>query len=625
MALREEDQFFTMQPVMDVVFTAMSIIAYNHRFVQAEIPPTAHKSQTIYNFQAISTKSRVQTAAYELYDMGLNVMPQPLGKKGGYPWKRLQYGRLSRDHEHFGLDTLFAGQCNLAVMCGATSGNLFIIDCETATALNFHMSQLRQHNIPLWVVQTARGGHIYLQAAEGEVHNIPSGVMADVEVKGQHGYVLAPPSVHPTGAIYTWLIREGDNIPVVNTHDINWLRDSSDKHIHLEVDVQSNNHTKGNWSYRTISPCSNLSNTTREYIQSGHTITEGSRNNRLFAAACDMNGNGYSQGDAELILKPAALGSGLHAFEIEHTIQSAYNKSRNSSRPETKPVTNNLAWHYALLWATHQKWQGRFSATNRALSLALVERCRLGANDNGIFRASIRELAELSRLGTITVQKGLIRLQHHGIIQGIGQDSTSGANLWRFTSIVINVGKKLELNPNTVKIPPHWLRFSVFLFNSDTVERGALGHSVMFVYQFLNTLEAPMMPSEIVLALGLSLNQVNYALKKLRDFGLLQRLDDGWLPINMSSQEFEQHIEVMADVSGKGARRVARFREERRVFAGRLLHNRRLRIEQEAFYEAVMVQSRCRDLLQDPLVVLGLELGGVIRVDDGYLMADRTQ
>ena len=84
-------------------------------------------------------------------------------------------------------------------------------------------------------------------------------------------------------------------------------------------------------------------------------------------------------------------------------------------------------------------------------------------------------------------------------------------------------------------------------------------------------------------------------------------------------------METVTDVAGKGARRMGRFKEERRVFAGRLLHNRRLRVEQEAFYEAVMVQSRCQDLLQDPLVVLGLELGGVVRVDDGYLMADKTQ
>lgn len=604
----------------------MSIIPYNCSFVQAGIPPSPHKTQTIYNFQAISSQSRVQSAAYELYDMGLNVVPQPHGKKGGYPWKRLQYGRLNRDHEHFGLDVLFAGQCNLAVMCGATSDNLFIIDCESLIALKHHMSQLRHRKIPLWVVQTARGGHIYLRASNGEVHNITSGIMSDVEIKGQRGYVLAPPSVHPTGAIYTWMIRESNEIPIVHTRDVNWLRDTSEQSIYLQVDAIPTQNTKGNWSYRVTSPCSNLSNTTREYIQSGYNTPNGSRNNHLFKAACDMNGNGYDQSETKSILTPIALGSGLPAFEIAHTIASAYSKSRNPSRPEIKTVSSHTAWHYALLWATNRRWQGQTSATSRALSLALVERCRLAANENGVFRASIRELAVLARLGINTIRKALKRLENSRIIQKCGQDFTSGASLWCFTSTIINTGRKIELNMSTVKIAPHWLRFSVSLFNSDTTERGALGHSVMFVYQFMNTLELPMMPAQIAFSLGLSINQVNYALRKLRNFELLRRSQEGWLPVGMNVPEFEAYMKKVSDVSGKGARREARFKRERELFAGRILHDKRLYFEKEAFFEAVMRDFRCRKLLQDPLIVAGLELGATIQLDgDSYLVADRSQ
>ncbi|MDQ7034147.1 MAG: bifunctional DNA primase/polymerase [Anaerolineae bacterium] len=557
--------------------------------------------------------------------MGLNVAPQPHGKKGGYPWKRLQYGRLSRDNQQFGLDVLFAGQCNLAVMCGATSGNLFVIDCESLVALQHHMSQLHERQIPLWVVQTARGGHIYLRASNGEVHNVKSGIMSDAEIKGQRGYVLAPPSIHPTGATYTWLLREGKEIPVVHTRDINWLRDTSDQKIRLQTDNTTAQSTKGNWSYRVTSPCSNLSNATREYIESGHTITEGSRNNRLFKAACDMNGNGYSQSEAESVLTLVALGSGLPAFEIAHTIASAYSKSRNPSRPDIKPVSNNTFWHHALLWATNHKWQGRTLATDRALTLALVERCRLAANENGVFRASLRELAVLARLGVMTIRKALKRLKDADIIQKCGQDSTSGACLWRFTDKVIDMGKIVELNMNTVKVSPHWLRFSVSLFNSDTTERGALGHSVSFVYQFMNTLESPMMPSEIARSLGLTVNQVNYALRKMRNFGLLRRLKEGWLPVNMSVVQFEAHMKQVTDVAGKGARREAQFEREREIFAGRILHDKRLYFEKEAFYGAVMRDAQCRELLKDPLLVAGLELGGAIQLDDGwYLVGDSS-
>lgn len=636
----------------------MPIILYNRPIVQAEKPPSTHETQTNYNFQAFLGKSRVQSAAYELYDMGLNVVPQPRGAKGGYPWKRLQFGRLNRDDENFGLATLFTGDCNIAVMCGATSGNLFIIDCETPTALKYHTSQLQQRKIPLWVVQTARGGHIYLRAAEGEVKNVEPSIVQDAEIRGQHGYVLAPPSVHPTGAVYTWMVRESAEIPIVSIYQVDWLHDTQDRHIllsahgvvpisdsekkqkpiHTAKDEDavlsahgvvpiSNKKEKGSWTFHVISPCSNLADATRDYIQNGHTIPEGSRNNRLFAAACDLHGNGYCQSEAESILTMPALGSGLPACEINHTIASAFSQSRTPSRRDAKPISNNTIWHYAILWAMNHIWQGATSGVNRALCLALIERCRLSANEHGTFRASIRELAELARLGTVTVQRALERLLEQDIIQRAGFDSTSGASLWQFTDKVIRDGKEHELKLNTVKYPSHWLRFSVSLFNSDATERGALGHSVMFVFQYLNTVETPMLPKRIALALRVSIHQVNYALRKMCKFGLLRRLKAGWQIVRMTSQEFEDHMaEAAADAVGKGVQRAARFIHERQIFAGWLLHRKRLYKEGTAFYQAVMRDAECQRLLDDPLIALGLELGGVIQLDDGsYLMVDRSQ
>jgi len=595
----------------------MTIITYKSQFVQAEIAPTTHETQTIYSFPPFAASSDVRSSAYELYDMGLNVVPQPRGQKAGYPWKQLQYTRLNRDDGEYGLDSLFAGECNLAVMCGATSGNLFIIDCESSSALAYHLGQLRQHGIPLWVVRTPRGGHIYLQAHEGEVHNVEPGIITETEIRGQHGYVLAPPSVHPTGAMYTWLVRETAEIPQVSVHDIDWLATPTGNPIQLEATPPSQSHTKGNWSYRVISPSSNLSNCTRDYIQNGYRISEGSRNNRLFAAACDMYGNGYTQHDVESILSPIALASGLPRYEVDRTINSALSGTRTPSRPEVKPLTDNTTWHYALLWAANRPWQGRRGATTRALCLALIERARLAANEYGVFRASIRELAVLARLGTNTVRKMLFHFEGDNIIQKCEQDRTSGASLWRFSDSIINIGKQLELNMDTVGVPPHWLRYSVFLFNSDTSERGALGHSVAFVYQYLRGVETPMMPSEIAEVLGLTVNQVNYALRKLRGFDLLRRLPTGWVVVGLTVTEFEAQVLSKSSVSGKGAARAARFQVERELFIGWRILNVRLGREKDAFAEAVKFITRCRELLEDPLLALALELGGVVYLDDG--------
>ncbi len=599
----------------------MNIIPYNPTNIQVSITEESDDSLSCADFQQILGKYKTPLVreAQRLYDMGLNVFPQPIGKKGGYAWKRLQYTRLNRDDRDFGIETLFAGSANLAIMCGRTSNNLFVIDCETKPALAYHMQKMQERNIPLWVVETVRGGHIYLRASNGEVHNQQ---LQDAEIKGCNGYVLAPPSIHPTGVRYKWVIQTSDEIPTINSYKVDWLIDADGLPTSLEID-DDYDYRPGKWSYDPISPSSNLSNRTWDYIRNGHTIAEGTRNDRLFAAACDLLGNHYTPSEVENILLPIALASGLNTYEIEQTLRSASSKERQPSRPETKTIDENLVWRYALLWGTSYKWHGRTQSTDRALFLALIERCRVASNDRDIFRASVRELAQLAKLGTNTVRKSITRLTNQNIIQRVGNDRGSGANLWQFNLKIIERGKKLELNMDTVSLPPHWIRYSDSLFNSEIVERGALGHSVTFVYQYLQTAEVPMMPSAIATVLGLSINQINYALRKLRDFDLLVRHSVGWFCKGISLAEIETRVFACVPNKQKSDRRKRRFARERQRFAGYLMLTSRYYADGHAYLQAIRREQECQKLLSDPLVQVGLELGGVIALESGGYLALR--
>lgn len=592
------------------------IIPHNPINVQVSIPENTDEIQTNFSTKQILTPrlSNLQREAYALYDMGLNVLPQPITRKGGLPWKRLQYSRLNRNDENYGIRNLFAGECNIAVMCGATSGNLFVIDCESIPSFMYNIQQMVHRDIPVWAVKTARGGHIYLRAENGEVHNVELGILPNYEIKGRNGYVLAPPSIHPDGAIYEWTIQQGNSIPVINTKDVNWLRAIGGKTISLNFDAPSTKKT-GNWSMQIISPASNLTKNTRDYLANGKHLSEGNRNNRLFKAACDMCGNKYSQSETENILTAIAGMSGLPIPEIRATIASAYSRNRTPSRPIQNSQLH-FTWRYALLWGIKHQWQSRTAGSDRALFLALVERARISSNENDIFRASIRELSELASLGTTTIQRGLERFQDMTIIFSCGYDNMSKASLWRFSDKIISIAKEIELNLNTVSIPPHWLRFSESVFNSDIVERGALGHSVLFIHEFMRTLHKPMMPSEIAESLGVSLNQVNYALRKLKKHELVHRLDKGWYLVKMTLPELEA---VFEHVAGKGDARVEKHRKEREVFAGVILFNARIRGEGKKFMRAVSEQMyylrESQRLLDDPLVQLAIELGGVPRIE----------
>ncbi|MEL7434480.1 MAG: bifunctional DNA primase/polymerase, partial [Chloroflexota bacterium] len=443
----------------------MDIIPHNPLNVQVSIPEFTDEIGAIWDTNQILTLGLTDTqrTAYALYDMGLNVMPQPHNRKGGLPWKRLQYGRLHRDDRSYGLRNLFAGDCNLAVMCGASSGNLFVIDCESEDSFIYHLNAMRRRSIPLWAVRTARGGHIYLRATNGEVANVEPSIMRDAEIKGRGGYVLAPPSVHPDGTPYRWLVQEGDCIPSVHTDKIDWLCDARGEHIRLVVEAPPSSE-RGNWKMHVVSPASNLSNATRDYMRNGGSIPEGSRNKRLFSAACDLCGNNYTQTEAQHILLPIAAMSGLPIAEIQHTIGSAFSQPRTPARPNK--TTMHYEWRYALLWMTQHQWDSRTASSDRALMIALIERARVSSNEENVFRASIRELSELARLGTGTIRRGLERFQEVGTLKLYGHDKTSGASLWRFGIKIINVAKGIELNMDTVCLPPHWLKYSESIFNS---------------------------------------------------------------------------------------------------------------------------------------------------------------
>ena len=67
---------------------------------------------------------------------------------------------------------------------------------------------------------TGRGGtHLYFNYAGDDITN-RAGLLEGVDVRGEGGYVVAPPSIHPNGTEYTWEIEPGE-IPLADiTEDI---------------------------------------------------------------------------------------------------------------------------------------------------------------------------------------------------------------------------------------------------------------------------------------------------------------------------------------------------------------------------------------------------------------------
>jgi hypothetical protein len=537
-----------------------------------------------------SSYTPAQLQARELYDLGFNVFPQPFGKKFGLPWKQLQYTRLDATDTRYGVEALHQGKCNIAIMCGRTSGNLLVIDCETQDALNHHIAEAKARSIPLWVVETARGGHIYLTCIEGEVANIDSNVLNDAEVRGCNGYVLAAGSVHPSGVIYQWLIREGEKPPHISANKIDWLVDKEGNKLTLKI-----KQTKR--AGRDFKPLSPLSRATQDYLNSGDLIPEGNRNNRLFSAACDMAGNGYSQSETEDRLAPIAERSGLDRYEVYSTIRSAFSRSRNPARPNARRVVQShkeqsQAWQQALAFAQTHTWTGRAATSTRLVFFALIERARMGCNENGTFRASVREISEIARLGTNATQAALKRLCSTKIpyIIPSGLDSTSQARLWKFSDYVLK-----PLKNDTSPRAPLWTSYSDSLFNSDAAERGALGYNGVYVYRMMLEWVVPLMPLVLAARLSMPVHRVNYALKKLSAYSLVRREKKGWVAVPKTVSELDEEVALPAGKLGKREKRRRIYAEQRALYVGRIIYQARLwrarANPQEVFFPSASFES----------------------------------
>lgn len=99
---------------------------------------------------------------------------------------------------------------NIGIATGSRSGGIFVIDLdidEDKGVDGYHTLedwQRENGSFPeTWMVITGRGGyHIYFKS-DFEVRN-RAGIIDGVDVRGEGGYVVAPPSIHSNGHRYEW-------------------------------------------------------------------------------------------------------------------------------------------------------------------------------------------------------------------------------------------------------------------------------------------------------------------------------------------------------------------------------------------------------------------------------------
>lgn len=189
---------------------------------------------------------------------------------------------------------------NVGIATGAISGVVVLdVDPQKGGHQSLVMLVAKYGELPITpTVLTGGGGqHIDFQLPEGaEIHNSAGTLGPGLDVRGEGGYVIAPPSWHPSGQAYRWAPEARiDEVELAPPPD--WL-------ITLLVSppVRAAAIRPRPWPMGTRGgPVTRL-----DLTELAAGVSEGQRDDRLFRLACYLRWRGYPRDQADQIVVDAA-------------------------------------------------------------------------------------------------------------------------------------------------------------------------------------------------------------------------------------------------------------------------------------------------------------------------------
>ncbi len=132
----------------------------------------------------------------ELVGFGFSVFPVPVReKRPRISWKQFQ----KRSPTPAEIAAWSKSDGNAAIATGRISG-IIVLDADGPEA-EAEVARCGMPETP--VAKTGKGRHYYFKHPGFEVRNF-AGRIEGCDLRGDGGYVVAPGSVHPSGAIYAW-------------------------------------------------------------------------------------------------------------------------------------------------------------------------------------------------------------------------------------------------------------------------------------------------------------------------------------------------------------------------------------------------------------------------------------
>ncbi len=165
-----------------------------------------------------------RAAALRYLSLGWSVVPmQPRGKRPLIRWMPYQNRRATADE----IGDWFRRwpDANVGIVTGAVSG-LLVLDVDAGHGGDASLAALEREFAPLEpTLECLTGGggrHLYFRHFGEPIAN-KAGFRAGLDLRGDGGVVVAPPSIHPSGRPYRW--RQGRDPGAIGAAPMpQWLR-----------------------------------------------------------------------------------------------------------------------------------------------------------------------------------------------------------------------------------------------------------------------------------------------------------------------------------------------------------------------------------------------------------------
>ena len=253
-----------------------------------------------------------EEAALKYAQSGFSVLP--LKPKDKIPiitsWTEFQQKRATPEQIHtwWGLWP----KANIGIITGDISG-VVVLDLDSREAAEEVKKLIPLNGNP--IVSTGKGWHVYFRHT-GERLNNRAAIRPGIDFRGDGGYVVAPPSIHPSGAVYRWIKAISGDM-----HDV-------PNNLHKLLKLDSSNEIKERFdTARAIAG-----------------LAQGERDQGVFRLACKLRGADVPYEIALSICEEAAANCDPPFLEARRKVDQAYKYQAGYSKTDITVTEQKSFW-----------------------------------------------------------------------------------------------------------------------------------------------------------------------------------------------------------------------------------------------------------------------------------------